>query len=90
MLSQIDNKTNYIFNLCSGNIYSIEEIIHLYEQISGERFDLNVEAKRLRGYDIQLLAGNHSAVTHSVGWKPEIPFKQTLTDLLHYWTEKES
>ncbi|MHB1048551.1 MAG: GDP-mannose 4,6-dehydratase [Bacteroidota bacterium] len=90
MLSQIDNKTNYIFNLCSGNIYSIEEIIHLYEQISGERFELNVEAKRLRGYDIQLLAGNHSAVTHSVGWKPEIPLKQTLTDLLHYWTEKES
>lgn len=90
MLSQIDNKTNYIFNLCSGHIFSIEEIIQLYEKISGEPFELNVEAKRLRGYDIQLLAGNHSAITHSVGWKPEIPFQQTLTDLLHYWTEKES
>jgi GDP-4-dehydro-6-deoxy-D-mannose reductase len=90
MLSQIDNKSNYVFNLCSGNIFSIEEIIRLYEEITGEKYVLNVESKRLRGYDIQLLAGNHSAVTHSVGWKPEIPLKQTLTDLLHYWTEKES
>lgn len=90
MLSQIDNKTNYIFNICSGNIFSIEEIISLYQEISGLKFELNVESKRLRGYDIQLLAGNHSAITHSVGWKPEIPFKQTLTDLLHYWNEKEN
>lgn len=89
MLSQIDNKTNYIFNLCSGNIFSIEEIITLYEEITGMKFELYVEPKRLRGYDIQLLAGNHSAITHSVGWKPSIPFKQTLIDLLNYWKEKE-
>lgn len=90
MLSQIDNKTNYIFNLCSGNIVSIEEIIKIYQEIVGVAFELNVESKRLRGYDIQLLAGNNSALVHSVGWKPEIPFKQTLTDLLNYWTEKEN
>jgi GDP-4-dehydro-6-deoxy-D-mannose reductase len=89
MLSQIDNKTNYIFNLCSGNIFSIEGIIKQFESIVGEKFELNVEAKRLRGYDIQLLAGNHSAINHSVGWKPEIPFTQTLTDLLEFWSEKE-
>lgn len=89
MLSQIDNKTNYIFNLCSGNIFSIEEIIVLFEEITGMKFELHVEPKRLRGYDIQLLAGNHSAITHSVGWKPNIPFKQTLIDLLNYWKEKE-
>ncbi|MEW6061653.1 MAG: GDP-mannose 4,6-dehydratase [Bacteroidota bacterium] len=89
MLSQIDNKTNYIFNLCSGNIFSIEEIIALFEEITGMKFELHVEPKRLRGYDIQLLAGNHSAITHSVGWKPNIPFKQTLIDLLNYWKEKE-
>lgn len=90
MLSQIDNKNNFIFNLCSGNIFSIEEIIKLFEKISGMEFQLNVEAKRLRGYDIQLLAGNASAITHSVGWKPNIQFQQTLTDLLEYWDLKEN
>ncbi len=90
MLSQIDNRHNYIFNLCSGTIYSIEEIIRLYEEIVGTKFELNVEPKRLRGYDIQLLAGSASAVNHSIGWKAEIPFKKTLTDLLEYWTNKDN
>ncbi len=89
-LSQIDNRNNFIFNLCSGNIFSIEEIIHLFEDISGKKFELVVEAKRLRGYDIQLLAGNANAITHSVGWKPEIHFKKTLTDLFEYWMNKEN
>jgi GDP-4-dehydro-6-deoxy-D-mannose reductase len=89
MLSQIDNKHNYIFNLCSGNIFSIEEIIAMYEKILGVKFELNVEPKRLRGYDIQLLAGSANAIKHSVGWKAEIPLQQTLTDLLQYWNHKE-
>ena len=90
MLSQIDNRTNFIFNLCSGHIYSIEQIIKLYEEIIGVTFELNVEPKRLRGYDIQLLAGSANAINHSVGWKAEIPLKQTLTELLDYWTNKEN
>lgn len=90
MLSQIDNKHNFIFNLCSGKIFSIEEIIRMYEGIIGEKFELNVEPKRLRGYDIQLLAGNASAIEHSTGWKAEIPLQQTLTDLLEYWDHKDN
>ncbi len=90
MLSQIDNKTNFIFNLCSGSNFSIEEIIKLFSEISGVQFQLQVEPKRLRGYDIQLLAGNPSAINHSVGWKPSISMKQTLTDLLEYWNQKEN
>jgi len=90
MLSQIDNKHIFIFNLCSGKIFSIEEIIRMYEGIIGEKFELNVEPKRLRGYDIQLLAGNASAIEHSTGWKAEIPLRQTLTDLLEYWDHKDN
>lgn len=90
MLSQIDNRTNFIFNLCSGHIYSIEQIIKLYEEITGYNFELNVEPKRLRGYDIQLLAGSANAINHSVGWKAEIPLKQTLIELLEYWSNKEN
>lgn len=90
MLSQIDNKTNFIFNLCSGKIFSIEEIIGLYEQIVGSKFELVVEAKRLRGYDIQLLAGNHAAIMNSVGWNPKIDFHTTLTDLYDFWMKKEN
>ena len=85
MLSQVQNNSKFIFNLCSGTIFSIEDIIILYQQIVGREFELNVEKKRLRGYDIQLLAGNSNAIQHSVGWKPTIQMKDTLNDLIDYW-----
>ena len=86
-LASISNKDNFIFNVCSGTVYSIEEIIGLYEKITGLKFELQVEQKRLRGYDIQLLAGNNGLVRKSTGWSPEIPMEQTLTDLLATWME---
>ncbi|HLP17236.1 MAG TPA: hypothetical protein VK470_13320, partial [Bacteroidota bacterium] len=66
------------------------EIISMYETIVGRKFELFVDAKRLRGYDIQLLAGNHAAMMNSVGWKPVIEFQQTLTDLYDYWMKKDN
>lgn len=86
-LASIDNKDNFIYNVCSGNIYSIEEVIRLFEKITGLEFKLHVEQKRLRGYDIQLLAGSSELLQKSTGWRPQIPFEKTLTDLLSMWME---
>ena len=87
-LGSVSNKDNFIFNVCSGSVYSIEEIIGLYENITGLKFQLHTEQKRLRGYDIQLLAGNNGLLQKTTGWRPEIGMKQTLTDLLATWTEQ--
>ncbi|MDE3057347.1 MAG: GDP-mannose 4,6-dehydratase [Bacteroidota bacterium] len=89
MASQTHDKDYFVFNICSGNVFSIEEIIHLFEEISGTKFSLDVEKKRLRGYDIQLLAGEAALLRKKTGWQPAIPFRQTLTDLLAYWMGKE-
>ncbi|NUN68932.1 MAG: GDP-mannose 4,6-dehydratase [Bacteroidetes bacterium] len=88
-LAQTDNSQQFIFNLCAGTSHSIEEIIRMYETIVGARFELIVEPKRLRGYDIQLLAGDPGAIRRATGWKAEIPLQQTLTDLLDYWNHRE-
>jgi GDP-4-dehydro-6-deoxy-D-mannose reductase len=85
LLGSISNKDNFVYNVCSGCTFSIEEIIGLYEKITGVKFQLHVEQKRLRGYDIQLLAGSSELFQKATGWKPEIPMEQTLTDLLATW-----
>ena len=88
LLGTVSNDKEFIFNVCSGNIFSIEEIIRMYEKITGVKFELHVEEKRLRGYDIQLLAGSNELLHHATGWQPEIPMEQTLRDLLTSWMEK--
>jgi len=88
LLGNIPNEKDFIFNVCSGNIYSIEEIIRMYENLTGLKFELHVEEKRLRGYDIQLLAGSNELLRSATGWQPEIPMERTLKDLLTTWMEK--
>jgi len=88
LLGTVSNDKDFIFNICSGNIFSIEEIIRMYETITGVKFELHVEEKRLRGYDIQLLAGSNELLRHATGWQPKIPMEQTLRDLLTTWMEK--
>ncbi len=88
LLGNISNKDDFIYNVSSGRIFSIEDIIGLYEKITGVKFQLHVEQKRLRGYDIQLLAGSSELIQKATGWKPEIPMEQTLADLLASWMER--
>jgi GDP-4-dehydro-6-deoxy-D-mannose reductase len=45
------------------------------------------DPERLRPNDTPLLLGNPSRIASEVGWKPEIPFGQTLQDLLDYWRQ---
>jgi GDP-4-dehydro-6-deoxy-D-mannose reductase len=88
LLGNVPNEIDFIFNVCSGKIYSIEEIIRMYETLTGLKFELHVEEKRLRGYDIQLLAGSNELLRSVTGWQPEIPMERTLKDLLTAWMEK--
>ncbi len=88
LLGKVSNEKDFIFNVCSGKIFSIEEIIRMYESITGLKFELHIEEKRLRDYDIQLLAGSNELLRHTTGWRPEITMEQTLRDLLATWMEK--
>ncbi|MDA0986441.1 MAG: GDP-mannose 4,6-dehydratase [Bacteroidetes bacterium] len=90
MISKLQQNENFIFNICSGTHRSIEEVINLYEKISGLKFKLNIEQKRLRGYDIKLMAGDSSLIRSITGWSPIIKFEETLKGLLNYWEAKSN
>jgi len=42
----------------------------------------------LRKADILLLLGDNQKIKRETSWEPQIPLKQSLTDLLNYWREK--
>jgi len=85
LLGTVPNKEHFVFNVCSGHIYSIEEIIDLYAKLSGIKLRVEVDRQRLRGYDIQLLAGDSTLLRNVTGWVPRIPLEQTLREMLDEW-----
>jgi GDP-4-dehydro-6-deoxy-D-mannose reductase len=46
---------------------------------------LETEATLMRPSDTPVVLGDATRLRDRTGWRPEIPFEQTLDDLLNYW-----
>ena len=49
---------------------------------------VTVDPARYRPSDNLMLWGDRSRIERELGWKPEIPLNQTLSDLLDYWRKE--
>ncbi|MAG16006.1 GDP-mannose 4,6-dehydratase [Candidatus Woesearchaeota archaeon] len=76
------------YNICSGKAYNIGEMLDILKSYSTTDIQVIVEPSRLRKIDVPLLYGNNSKFFKATGWKPEIPFEQTLKDILEYWRKR--
>src|SRR5712691_1218791 len=75
-----------VYNICSGRAWSIQEVLDFLLSESRVRsIAVTEDPARLRPSDVPVLAGDSSKLTAETGWRPEIPFEQTLRDLLEYW-----
>lgn len=77
-----------VYNVCSGSAYSIQEIVDLLLGFSQVRVSVEKDPAKGRPSDIPVLLGDNGKLARSTGWKPEIPFEQTLEDLLDWWRER--
>ena len=78
-----------IYNICSGKAWVIKDLLDKLLGISEVKdIKLEQDPTRMRPSDVQILQGDCSKIMEKTGWKPEIPFDQTLTDLRDYWRER--
>jgi GDP-4-dehydro-6-deoxy-D-mannose reductase len=80
-----DGKPGEVYNISSGKGYKIKEVLELLLSLAQCDIEIKVDPARLRPSDVELLIGDNTKLKKAVGWKPEIPFKKTLSDLLDYW-----
>ena len=74
-----------VYNIGTGTAYSIKEILDMLLELSTVDVKVAVDPKRLRPSDVQILLSDSSKFRKQTGWAPEIPFRQSLQDLLDYW-----
>jgi len=49
---------------------------------------VKTDPSRLRPSDVMILEGDPAKMFAATGWKVEIPFERTLTELLDYWRQR--
>ncbi len=74
-----------VYNICSGKAWRIKDMLDLLLSMSKVKIEVREDPARLRPSDVPILLGDYSKFHAVTGWKPTIPFEQTLADMLEYW-----
>ena len=74
-----------VYNLCRGRAWSIRQVLDLLLGMTQAKIEVRQDPARLRPSDVPILLGDHTKFVKATGWKPTIPFEQTLRDMLEHW-----
>ncbi|MCH8801834.1 MAG: GDP-mannose 4,6-dehydratase [Chloroflexi bacterium] len=74
-----------VYNIASGTGYRIQEVLDMLLDLSHVKVEVKEDPERLRPSDVPVLVGDSTKFRELTGWEPQIPFEQTLEDMLDYW-----
>ena len=74
-----------VYNISSGQATRIADLLSVL--VSDARIDIEVvrDPAKARPSDTPVVVGDHSKFSRRTGWQPQIPFVDTLRNLLDWW-----
>jgi GDP-4-dehydro-6-deoxy-D-mannose reductase len=78
-------KPGDVYNIACGKCWEIKEVLNMLLDQTHVDIRIEQDSDRLRPSDVPILLGDNSKFRKATNWKPEIPFEQTLKDILDYW-----
>jgi GDP-4-dehydro-6-deoxy-D-mannose reductase len=78
-------KPGEVYNIGSGSTRAVQESLDILLGMSAVKVEVRVDPTRLRPSDVLILWADASKFQEATGWKPTIPYRQTLQDMLDYW-----
>lgn len=84
-LAATQGRPGEIYNLCSGEAHSIEQITSRLIKIAGEPIKVLQDPSRLRKSDLPILLGSYKKFNQDTTWEPLHTLDSTLKETLQYW-----
>lgn len=89
LLVTVNPKPGEAYNIGGTFSCTVGDMLnHLLSLAKGKQIRVEVEDERLRPIDADLQVPDTRKFNAHTGWKPEIPFEQTMRDLLDYWRNR--
>ena len=85
MLLTVEPQSGAYYNIGGDFSCTIGDMLNTLIEMSHIRPRVEEDSSRLRPIDADLQIPDTTKFRNHTGWKPEIPFKRTMSDLLNYW-----
>lgn len=79
--------TGRVMNLASGTARRVGDVLEDLLALARVRIELRQDPARMRASDTPRIDVDASLARELVGWRTEIPWRDTLTDVLDYWRQ---
>ncbi|HLV35270.1 MAG TPA: GDP-mannose 4,6-dehydratase [Spirillospora sp.] len=77
-----------VYNVASGSAHSVQELLDTLLSFSTRHIAVRVDPDRFLPVDVPVKSGDANRLRQQTGWKPIIPFEQTLLDILNECRER--
>lgn len=75
-----------VYNVSSGaSISAAEQVRLVADLVAPIEVEHELDPARVRAHEVMDLRGSHDRLTAATGWQPEIPFRQTMSDMIDWW-----
>lgn len=81
----LQGKRGETYNVGSGKSMEIREMLETILSFSTASITIETDPAKLRPVDVPIIEADTSKLYNLTGWKPLIPFHQTVQETLDYW-----
>jgi GDP-4-dehydro-6-deoxy-D-mannose reductase len=79
-----------VYNIGACEAHTVRELLDLLLAHARVTIEVRHDAQRLRPVDTPRIVGDCSKLRNQTGWTPQIPFEQTVKDVLDDWRRQVS
>ena len=76
------------FNIAGEEAFKLTEVVDMLIMFSSIDIRVKIDKNRLRPIDADYQMFDNTKIRNTIDWKPEIPVRQTLLDLLNHWRDE--
>ena len=81
-------KPGEYFNIAGEEAFKLTEVVDMLIMFSSIDIRVKIDKNRLRPIDADYQMFDNTKIRNTIDWKPEIPVRQTLLDLLNHWRDE--
>ncbi len=86
-LALVQGTPGEVYNVASGIPRTIQSLVDQLMALATVPIRVEIDPQRYRPADVPVIYGSAAKLKQAVGWEPEIPFEQTIRDVLDEWRQ---